>query len=112
MSIHAVRASVARGKWGRVLPAVAQPFRVLWAPWPLAVVGLAMALFLTVLLVAVGLMTVAMFGFPLFVAGFHALAIIMGLKLRYAMPIVFSLDNRKIGTSNLSDEGQHYFSNI
>jgi hypothetical protein len=93
-------------------PAVAQPFKVLWAPWPLAVLGLAMALFLTIVLVAVGPMTIAMFGFPLFVAGFHVLAIVMGLKLRYAMPIVFSLDNRKTGSSNLGGEGSHYFSNV
>lgn len=93
-------------------PAVAQPFRVLWAPWPLAVVGLALALFLTVLLVAMGLMTVAMFGFPLFVGGFHVLAIVLGLKLRYAMPIIFSLDNRKTGTSNIGGKGSHYFSNV
>lgn len=93
-------------------PAVAQPFKVLWAPWPLAVVGLAMSLLLTLVLVAIGLMTIAMFGFPLFVAGFHGLAIVMGLKMRYAMPIVFSLDNRKTGSSNLGGKGPHYFSNI
>ncbi len=93
-------------------PAVAQPFKVLWAPWPLAILGLAMALFLMLVLVASGLMTVAMFGFPLFVAGFHGLAIAMGLKMRYAMPIVFSLDNRKVGSSNLGGKGPHYFSNI
>ncbi|MFZ3481923.1 hypothetical protein [Sphingomonas sp. 3-13AW] len=93
-------------------PAVAQPFKVLWAPWPLAVLGLGLALFFTLLLVAVGLMTIAMFGFPLFVAGFHVLAIVLGLKMRYAMSIVFSLDNRKVGSSNLGGKGSHYFSNI
>ena len=96
----------------RHFPAVAQPFRVLWAPWPLAILGLAMSLFLMVFLVAMGLMTVAMFGFPVFVLGFHGAAIVMGLKLRYAMPIVFSLDNRKTGRSNLGGKGSHYFSNI
>ena len=93
-------------------PAVAQPFKVLWAPWPLAVLGLCLSLLFTLILVAVGLMTPAMLGFPLFVAGFHGLAIGMGLRMRYAMAIIFSLDNRKVGTSNLGGKGSHYFSNI
>lgn len=83
-------------------PAVAQPFRVLWAPWPLAAVGIASALFLSVFCMAVFGTTVGGIMLPLTIVSFHGTAIAFGLKLRYLATMATSLDNRKTGSSNLA----------
>jgi hypothetical protein len=94
-------------------PAVAQPFRVLWAPWSLAVLGIVSSLLLGVM--SMLLFGAAVGGVILFILlpGFHVMAILFGLKLRYLSSIVLSLDNRKTGTNNLSQDGGSFeFANI
>ena len=94
-------------------PAVAQPFRVLWAPWSLAVLGIVSALTIGVFVML--LLGAAVGGIALFIMlpGFHAMAVIFGLKLRYLSSMVLSLDNRKTGSTNLSQErGSFEFANI
>ena len=94
-------------------PAVAQPFRVLWAPWSLAALGIFTSLTLGVF--SMLLFGAAVGGVALFILlpGMHALAIVFGLKLRYLSSMVTSLDNRKTGSTNLSDDGGTFeFANI
>lgn len=94
-------------------PAVAQPFRVLWAPWSLALLGIFVSLFTSVFcMITLG----TTFGGILLVVlmpGCHVLAIVFGLRLRYMASLVTSLDNRKTGTTNLAeDAGNFEFANI
>lgn len=94
-------------------PAVAQPFRVLWAPWSLAALGIALALVISAFTMATIGTTVGGILLAVLVPGFHILAIALGLKLRYLSTMVTSLDNRKTGSSNLSpDKSGFDFANI
>lgn len=93
-------------------PAVAQPFRVLWAPWPLAVAGLVVSIFSAVFLMISGLKSMAAIGLPLMMVGFHGGAVILGLKLRYVYPLLLSIESRKTGSNNLGAKGHFVFGNI
>lgn len=94
-------------------PAVAQPFRVLWAPWSLAALGIASALVISGFLMALVGTTVGGLALAALVPAFHLAAIGFGLKLRYLSTMVTSLDNRKTGSSNLSpDKSGFDFANI
>jgi len=94
-------------------PAVAQPFRVLWAPWSLAVLGIVSALFISAFTMLLVGTTVGGILMAVLVPGFHIMAIVFGLKLRYLSSLVLSLDNRKTGITNLSpDSGNFDFANI
>lgn len=86
-------------------PAVAQPFRVLWAPWSLAAVGIACALVISAFCMIFLGTTVGGIMLAVLVPGFHVVAITLGLRLRYLASMVTSLDNRKSGTSNLNKDG-------
>ena len=102
-----------RGCTQRHFPAVAQPFKVLWAPWPLAATGIALALTISIFCMIVFGAAVGGILLPLTILGFHGTAIGLGLKLRYAATMVTSLDNRKTGSSNLSpDKSGYEFANI
>lgn len=94
-------------------PAVAQPFRVLWAPWSLALLGIFSALFISVFCMIVFGSTFGGILLVILVPGFHGLAIAFGLKLRYLSSMVTSLDNRRTGTTNLAEDGGNFeFANI
>jgi hypothetical protein len=94
-------------------PAVAQPFRVLWAPWSLALLGVVTALFTSVFLMIVVGTTIGGIALIVLLPGLHVAAIVFGLKLRYLSSIVTSLDNRRTGTTNLSkDKNTFDFANI
>ena len=94
-------------------PAVAQPFRVLWAPWSLALLGIFSSLFISVFCMILLGTTIGGIMLVVLMPGFHILAIVFGLKLRYLSSIVTSLDNRKTGSTNLSHEsGTFEFANI
>lgn len=86
-------------------PAVAQPFRVLWAPWSLAVVGIVTTFVVAGLCMALIGMTFGGIMLAVLMPVNQLLAIMFGLKLRYLATMVTSIDNRKTGRSNLSDEG-------
>lgn len=86
-------------------PAVAQPFRVLWAPWSLAAFGIASAIILSGFSMALIGTTVGGIMMAILVPLFHGVAIMFGLKLRYLSTMITSLDNRKTGSTNLSRDG-------
>lgn len=94
-------------------PAVAQPFRVLWAPWSLALLGIFSSLFISVFCMMLVSTTIGGVLLVVLMPGFHILAIVFGLRLRYLSSLVTSLDNRKTGSTNLSrDSGTYEFANI
>lgn len=94
-------------------PAVAQPFRVLWAPWSLAALGVASAIIISGFSMALIGTTVGGIMLAVLIPAFHLAAIAFGLKLRYLSTMVTSLDNRKTGTNNLSpDKSGFDFANI
>lgn len=94
-------------------PAVAQPFRVLWAPWSLAALGMVSAIVISGFSMALFGATVGGLLLALLFPLFHLLAIIFGLKLRYLSTMVTSLENRKSGVNNLSNEqGGFEYANI
>lgn len=96
----------------RHFPAVAQPFRILWAPWPLAVLGFAISFVFSGLIMALVSASLGGFIFPFMIIIMHGVAIAMGFKLKYFATMVFSLENRRTGTNNLGAEGNYNFDNI
>lgn len=94
-------------------PSVAQPFRVLWAPWSLAAAGIFSAIFTAGFVMALIGTTIGGVMLAILVPLFHLLAIIFGLKLRYLSTMITSLDNRKTGSNNLAPQkGTFDFANI
>ena len=97
----------------RHFPAVAQPFRVLWAPWSLAAAGFALAFFLSMLVFGIFGATVGGILFPVFILVGHGSAIVLGMKLRYFATLLLSIEARKTGSSNLADNDSSFdFANI
>ena len=100
----------------RHFPAVAQPFRVLWAPWPAAALSAAVVFLLSVFLM---LTPFSSLGSILLVVGLpvgHGIAIAVGIKARYLADIVGGIENRKTGSTNLKvykeDKTSFDFANI
>jgi hypothetical protein len=94
-------------------PAVAQPFRVLWAPWSLAVLGIMVSIFTSAFSMLILGPAIGGIMMAVLVPGCHVGAILLGLKLRYLSSMVVSLENRKTGTTNLSKDVGHFdFANI
>lgn len=99
----------------RHFPAVAQPFRVLWAPWAPALFFFFSGLFMAVLGIAFIGSQWGTFLMIVGVIGGHLTAISVGLKFRYMASIVTGLENRRTGSNNLSEDDrptQYNFSNI
>lgn len=90
----------------RHFPAVAQPFRVLWAPWPAAALSAGTVFLLAIFLMLTPFSSV---GTILLVIGLpvgHGIAVAVGIKARYLADIVGGIENRKTGSTNLkSDDG-------
>lgn len=91
----------------RHFPAVAQPFRVLWAPWPAAALSAGVVFVLSILLMLTPLSSL---GTIILVVGLpvgHGIAIATGIKARYLADIIGGLENRKTGSTNLKqDDGK------
>jgi len=98
----------------RHFPAVAQPFRILWAPWAPAVFFFVTAVILAILGMA---LLGASFGgilLPVLIVIGHVVAILLGLKMRYMASILAGMENRRAGTTNLTDKktGSFEFANL
>lgn len=98
----------------RHFPAVAQPFRVLWAPWApslfLVLAGLLISVFLSAFVgTAFGGLLL-----PVGIAGGHGLAIVLGLRMQFMVTIIGGLENVRRGTTNLAKgkSGPYEFANI
>lgn len=87
----------------RHFPAVAQPFRILWAPWPAALLSVLLAIVFTILFALIFGTSFSAIMLPVLIVGGHGIAILVGLKLRYLWSMVSSLDARKTGGTNLAD---------
>jgi len=83
-------------------PAVAQPFTIFWAPWPLFIIELIACFALLLLLSLTVSMGVGVFAFIIGMPLFHILSVRMGMKMRYCFTIVTSIDNRRKGQTNLA----------
>lgn len=85
----------------RHFPAVAQPFRILWAPWSAALFFFFAAMMTSFLLMAIFGSSVGGAAMPVLVMVGHGLAISIGIKMRYLASIVGGLENRRTGATNL-----------
>lgn len=93
-------------------PAVAQPFTIFWAPWPLTVGGFLLSFILFLFIALLGFSTIGMMLLPLMILGFHAGAIILGMRMRYIWTILLASECRKTGSNNLGGKGSQEFGNI
>ena len=85
-------------------PAVARPFRILWAPWAPAIFCFVSAI------VGTPLGSVLM---PVSILIGHGVAIAIGNKAQYMATLVTGLENRRTGSTNLSKDGGNFdFANI
>ena len=93
----------------RHFPAVAQPFRVLWAPW-------APSLFFTLtgLLLSVVSQSLGAFILPIGLVGGHVIAIIIGLRMQFMVTLIAGIENVRRGSTNLTSQktGAYEFANI
>jgi len=94
-------------------PAVARPFRLLWAPWAPAVFSFFASLLLSVFISILISMTLGTFLLPLFILVGHGLAITVGSRAQYMATLVTGIENRRTGSTNLGDDdGNFNFANI
>lgn len=98
----------------RHFPAVARPFRILWAPWAAAVFSFFTAIVASILFTAIFGTGFGGITLPLFILLGHIAAIVFGTKFQYLATIVTGMENRRTGGSNLSPKkGDTYdFSNL
>lgn len=98
----------------RHFPAVAQPFRVLWAPWAPALFFFFCGLFFSVLCAAIFGAGIGGFMLPVGIVGGHTLAILVGLRMQFMANIIGGLENRRTGSTNLAAEktSQFDFANL
>lgn len=98
----------------RHFPAVAQPFRVLWAPWAPSLVFVLIGLFLSVLGSAILGAAVGGFLLPVGLVGGHGLAIVLGLRMQFMASVIAGLENVRRGGTNLTRDkaGSYDFANI
>ena len=92
----------------RHFPAVAQPFKIFWAPWPLVVAGAITAFSISILSMLLVNTTVGSIALPVLLLVFHTLAVVFGLRMRYAYNILMAMENRKTGSTNLGHGGNVY----
>lgn len=94
-------------------PAVARPFRLLWAPWAPAVFCFAAAFVISLLLMAIIGADIGMFLMPVLILVGHGIAIGFGNKAQYMATMVTGLENRRTGSTNLNPEGGNFdFANL
>ena len=99
----------------RHFPAVAQPFRVLWAPWAPALFFFIGGLILSIICMGIFGSTIGSFILVFNIVAGHITAILVGLKMRYMASLITGVENRRTGSTNLSEKevpGSHNFSNI
>lgn len=98
----------------RHFPAVAQPFRILWAPWSSALFFFVIAIITSILSMAIIGSSIGAIVLALGIICGHLAAIGLGLRMRYLATIVSGLENRRTGSTNLSEDkvGSYEFSNI
>ena len=85
----------------RHFPAVAQPFRILWAPWSAALAFFAIAMLTSFFLMGLFGSSVGGVAMPVLVMIGHGLAISVGIRMRYLASIIGGLENRRTGSTNL-----------
>jgi hypothetical protein len=98
----------------RHFPAVAQPFRILWAPWAPSLAFVLVGLLLSVLGAAILGPAIGGVLLPVGLVGGHATAIAVGLRMQFMATLVAGLENHRRGTTNLSAKkaGQYEFANL
>lgn len=90
----------------RHFPAVAQPFRVLWAPWPAAALSAGTVFVVSVLIMLTPLSSMSTIILVVGLPTGHGIAVATGIKVRYLANIVNGLENRKTGSTNLKDDSE------
>lgn len=91
--------------------AVAAPFCILYAAWPLAAANLVVvAVVLTVLTLLGSTSIAAISMMPLTIAG-HVAAIALTNRYKFALQQIMALGNVKRGSTNLGVEGSQTFDN-
>lgn len=88
----------------RHFPAVAQPFRVLWAPWAPALFFFFAGMLFSVLGAAIFGAGLGGFLLPVGIVGGHTLAILVGLRMQFMANIIGGLENRRTGSTNLTKQ--------
>lgn len=98
----------------RHFPAVAQPFRVLWAPWAPSLVFVIIGLFLSVIGSVILGPAVGGALLPVGLVGGHGLAIVLGLRMQFMASVVAGLENVRRGGTNMTRKktGHYNFANI
>ena len=94
-------------------PAVARPFRILWAPWAPAIFCFFSAIMLSLVVSAIVGTTVGSVLMPVSILIGHGVAIAIGNKAQYMATLVTGLENRRTGSTNLAKDGGNFdFANI
>ncbi|MAM40846.1 MAG: hypothetical protein CL949_20605 [Erythrobacter sp.] len=98
----------------RHFPAVAQPFRVLWAPWAPSLFFTLTGLLLSVLMMALVSQSLGAFILPIGLVGGHVIAIIIGLRMQFMVTLIAGIENVRRGSTNLTSQktGAYEFANI
>ena len=94
-------------------PAVARPFRILWAPWAPAVFCFFTSILLSLIISLVFGKTLGTIFMPIGIIGGHIVAITAGNKAQYMATLVTGLENRRTGSTNLNVDGGNFdFANL
>jgi hypothetical protein len=98
----------------RHFPSVARPFRILWAPWAPAVFFFCASFFISIMTSSFVGTSIGSILLPIGIVVGHLAAILVGTKAQYAATIITGVENRRTGSTNLSqDKSSAYeFSNI
>ncbi len=98
----------------RHFPAVAQPFRVLWAPWAPSLFFTLTGLLLSVLVMALVSQSLGSIILPIGIVGGHAIAIVIGLRMQFMVTLIAGIENMRRGSTNLTTAktGPYEFANI
>jgi len=94
-------------------PAVARPFRILWAPWAPAVFCFFAGMMLSVVVSLVFGTTYGSILMPIGIVVGHGIAIAIGTKAQYMATLVTGMENRRTGSTNLTEDGGNFdFANL
>lgn len=99
------------GAWHAHYRAVAQPFTMFYAAWPLAAGAWTICLLLLGVIGLVFSFGAAVTGMVPAFAIAHLLAVLLTARWKFALQMFFALGNRKAGSNNLGGPGNQLFDN-